>query len=92
MRAALRVREARHGSVHGPGPEGLNVWADGGWWTFAPRAGPLAALGGGGWRPAPGLPVIVLGEVRDGGWGFLDDGRPRLPAAPLARLLAGAGA
>jgi hypothetical protein len=82
--AAMRARTVTPASAQGGAPDGFVVWADGRFWVFTERAGDVARLLGHHRPPAPGLPVAVLGDVREGSWVFVDDGsRMRWPSGPL---------
>ncbi|MFC0645427.1 hypothetical protein [Cellulomonas phragmiteti] len=70
VRAALGARTATPAQVEAVHGATTLLQADGRWWTFA------------GQQPAAAS-VILLGAVRDGSWVVLDDGRTRLPSAPL---------
>lgn len=72
VRAALAVRSSTHAQVEAAWGRTTLLWLDGQRWTFT------------GARPAVET-VLVLGDVREGAWVVVDDGRTRLPSAPLGR-------
>lgn len=80
LRAAARPRVVLDGTVVDAQDDVVTFDADGVRWTWS---------GSDGWRPRRGKPVVVLGDLRDGGLVLLDDGRSRWPAAPLGRATGG---
>ncbi len=68
---AARPRVVRDGAVVVAQDDVVTFDADGTRWTWS---------GSDGWRPRRGKPVVVLGDLRDGGLVLLDDGRTRWPA------------
>ncbi|MBB2924860.1 DUF3592 domain-containing protein [Cellulomonas cellasea] len=74
LSGAARPRVVQDGTVVEAQGRAVTVEVDGGRSTWS---------GSDEWHPRRGTPVVVLGDLRDGGLVLLDDGRTRWPAKRL---------